>query len=189
MLKRRWWLPILSLFLMLGAAHANESQTMQPSPLLRLITSQPAWLNTSRALTPEELQGRVLLLDFWTYCCINCMHVIPDLAYLEEKFGDKLTVIGVHSAKFQNERDSENIRQAIMRYDIHHAVVNDSDFKVWQGFGVRAWPTFMLINPQGMLAATYSGEGNREAAGHRAGKKQTARLRSQFSRQAGIWRD
>ena len=136
---------------------------MPPPALYRLIASQPAWLNTSRPLAPEDLKGRIILLDFWTYCCINCMHVIPDLHYLEEKFGDKLTVIGIHSAKFKNEQDSENIRSAIVRYGITHPVANDSDFKIWQGFGVRAWPTFILINPDGMMANLYSGEGNREA--------------------------
>jgi len=126
------------------------------------ITQQTGWLNTSRPLKAEDLAGRIILLDFWTYCCINCMHVIPDLHYLEEKFAADLTVIGVHSAKFANERDSENIRQAILRYDIHHPVVNDFDFSTWESFGIRAWPTFVLIGPKGNIEATYSGEGNRK---------------------------
>ncbi|MGB1539985.1 MAG: thioredoxin-like domain-containing protein, partial [Rickettsiales bacterium] len=84
--------------------------------------------------------------------------------YLEEKFGDKLTVIGVHSAKFANEKDTENIRQAMLRYDIEHPVVNDNHFNIWKSFGVHAWPTFVLINPSGHIEAVYSGEGNREAA-------------------------
>ncbi len=98
-----------------------------------MIASHPeGWLNTSRPITAEDLLGRVILLDFWTYCCINCMHVIPDLQYLEGKFGSDITVIGIHSAKFANERDSENIRQAILRYGIHHPVVNDADFSIWK---------------------------------------------------------
>lgn len=121
-----------------------------------------AWLNTSRPLQPEDLQGRVILLDFWTFCCINCMHIVPDLQYLEQKFGDKLTVIGVHSAKFQNEKDTQNIRNAMLRYGIHHPVVNDAEFKIWQKFGVRAWPTLILIRPDGRIANVYSGEGHRE---------------------------
>ena len=126
------------------------------------ITSKAEWLNTSRALTPEDLKGRIILLDFWTFCCINCMHVIPDLHYLEEKFGNKLTVIGVHSAKFTNERDSANIRNAMLRYDIHHPVVNDHDFGIWRAMGAQAWPTFMLIGPDGTIEQTYAGEGHRE---------------------------
>ncbi|HSG71532.1 MAG TPA: thioredoxin-like domain-containing protein, partial [Planctomycetaceae bacterium] len=72
------------------------------------------WLNTSGEITLKDLRGKVVLLDFWTYCCINCMHVLPDLKYLEEKYGKDLVVIGVHSAKFDNEKDSENIREAIV---------------------------------------------------------------------------
>jgi len=121
-----------------------------------------SWLNTSRPLTAEDLQGRIILLDFWTFCCINCIHVIPDLQYLEHEFGEDLTVIGVHSAKFTNEKDSENIRQAIMRYEIEHPVVNDSDFSIWQGFGIRAWPSMVLINPDGRVHKKYSGEGHRQ---------------------------
>lgn len=137
---------------------------MQATNLHTTLASQTGWLNTSRPLTAEDLKGRILLLDFWTYCCINCMHVIPDLKYLEEKFGNDLTVIGVHSAKFKNEKDTENIRSAILRYDLHHPVVNDFDFSIWKKFGVRAWPTFILINPQGTIEQVYSGEGNRAEA-------------------------
>jgi thiol-disulfide isomerase/thioredoxin len=163
---------------------ANAEDTMQVTNLHKTLVSQTGWLNTSRPLKAEDLQGRIILLDFWTYCCINCMHVIPDLKYLEDKFGDDLTVIGVHSAKFANERDTENIKNAILRYDIHHAVVNDFDFSIWKKFGVNAWPTFILINPDGIIEETYSGEGNREAAARDieqlqkkyAGKINTAKL-------------
>lgn len=129
----------------------------------RIITSQTGWLNTSRPLTPDDLKGRIILLDFWTYCCINCLHVIPELQKLEKEFGDDLTVIGVHSAKFKNEKETKNIRQAILRYNIHHPVVNDFDFSIWQQFGIRAWPSLVLINPEGKIQAAYSGEGNTEA--------------------------
>ena len=128
----------------------------------RAIASQSSWLNTSRPLKAEDLKGRIILLDFWTYCCINCIHVMPDLAYLEKTFGENLAVIGVHSAKFTNERDTTNIRNAVLRYEIEHPVVNDSDFSIWQNFAVRAWPTFILINPEGKVEETYSGEGNRD---------------------------
>ena len=126
------------------------------------ITAQDVWLNAERKLTVDDLEGRIILLDFWTFCCINCIHVMPDLHYLEERFGDKLAVIGVHSAKFANEKDTENIRQAILRYNIKHPVVNDHDFGIWQRFGVRAWPTFVLMAPDGRIAQIYSGEGNRD---------------------------
>ncbi|OYW24539.1 MAG: hypothetical protein B7Z55_01850 [Planctomycetales bacterium 12-60-4] len=120
------------------------------------------WLNTSGPITLKDLRGKVVLLDFWTYCCINCMHVLPDLAYLEEKYPDELVVIGVHSAKFDNEKETGNIRKAILRYEIAHPVINDAEMIVWRKFAVRAWPTLVLIDPEGYYCGFVSGEGNRE---------------------------
>jgi thiol-disulfide isomerase/thioredoxin len=117
------------------------------------------WLNTDRPLSLRELRGKVVVLDFWTYCCINCMHIIPDLKKLEQKYANELVVIGVHSAKFEGERETGNIRQAILRYEIEHAVVNDKDMTVWQSFGVRAWPTLIVIDPAGKVVGYMSGEG------------------------------
>ncbi len=116
------------------------------------------WLN-SQPLTLKDLKGKVVLLDFWTYCCINCMHIIPDLKKLEAKYPNELIVIGVHSAKFQNEKDTDNIRNAILRYGITHPVINDNKFKVWSDYGVNAWPTLALIDPEGNLVDEVSGEG------------------------------
>ena len=117
------------------------------------------WLNTDHPLTLKQFQGKFVLLDFWTFCCINCMHVIPDLRRLEEKYPDELVVIGVHSAKFTNEKDSEAIRQAILRYGIKHPVINDKDFRIWGEYGANAWPTLVLINPNGKIIGKHSGEG------------------------------
>lgn len=117
------------------------------------------WLNTERPLSLKDLRGKVVLLDFWTYCCINCMHIIPDLKKLEKKYEKELVVIGVHSAKFTGERQTDNIRQAILRYEIDHPVINDFAMDVWQQYTVRAWPTLMLIDPEGKLLGYLSGEG------------------------------
>jgi DNA-binding beta-propeller fold protein YncE len=117
------------------------------------------WLNTERPLSLRELRGKVVLLDFWTYCCINCMHIIPDLKRLEKKYANEMVVIGVHSAKFTAEQDTDNIRQAILRYGIEHPVVNDRDLEVWRQYGVNAWPTVILIDPAGKLVGYFSGEG------------------------------
>ena len=116
------------------------------------------WLNTDTPIQLADLKGKLVLLDFWTFCCINCMHVIPDLKKLEEKYADELVVIGVHSAKFTNEKGSEAIRQAILRYGIEHPVVNDKDFRIWNSYGVHAWPSFVLINPKGKIIGVHSGE-------------------------------
>ena len=117
------------------------------------------WLNVSRPLTLAELRGKVVLLDFWTYGCINCMHVIPELKRLEEKYADSLVVIGVHSAKFDTEGETENIRRIIQRYELAHPVINDRDFAVWRAYGAEAWPTFVLIDPDGNVLGYHSGEG------------------------------
>lgn len=117
------------------------------------------WLNTDKPIKISDLKGKTVILDFWTYCCINCMHIIPDLKKLEAKYPQELVVIGVHSAKFLTEKDSDNIRQAILRYDIEHPVVNDKDFKIWTKYGANAWPTVVLINPLGDVAGYMSGEG------------------------------
>jgi DNA-binding beta-propeller fold protein YncE len=117
------------------------------------------WLNTERPLSIAELRGKVVLLDFWTYGCINCIHIIPDLKRLEAEYPDELVVIGVHSAKFTNEGDTENIRQIILRYGLEHPVVNDKDFRVWSMWGANSWPTLVLIDPAGNVVGGHSGEG------------------------------
>lgn len=117
------------------------------------------WLNTDAPLSIGQLRGKIVLLDFWTYCCINCMHALEDLKRLERKYPLELVVIGVHSAKFSAEKDTENIRQAVARHGIEHPVVNDSEMRVWQEYAVRAWPTFMLIDPLGKVFGVHSGEG------------------------------
>ena len=116
------------------------------------------WLNMDHPLTLEELRGKVVLLDFWTYCCINCMHVIPELRRLEERYPE-LVVVGVHSAKFENERARDNIASAILRYGIEHPVLVDNDFVLWHAYGISAWPSFVLIDPAGNVAGQASGEG------------------------------
>ncbi len=116
------------------------------------------WLNADRKYAIDDLRGKFVLLDFWTYGCINCIHVIPELKALEEKYPE-LIVIGVHSAKFANERESANIEKAILRYDIKHPVIVDSEFKVWDAYGISAWPSFVLIAPDREVLGKTSGEG------------------------------
>ncbi|MGD9898095.1 MAG: thioredoxin-like domain-containing protein [Calditrichaceae bacterium] len=121
------------------------------------------WINTGRSLSLAELKGKIVLLDFWTYCCINCMHIIPELKYLEEKYADEpFVVIGVHSAKFDNEKDDSNIRQAVLRYNVEHPIVVDQNFEIWQSYGARGWPTLVLLDPEGYVIAHTSGEGQRD---------------------------
>lgn len=117
------------------------------------------WINTDRALTLEELRGKVVLLDFWTYGCINCIHVIPDLQALMAKYEDELVVIGVHSAKFYNESETANIQLIAERYGRTEPIVNDAAFNIWSQYGIRAWPSFILIDPEGNILGRHEGEG------------------------------
>ena len=122
-----------------------------------------AWLNTGKPVKLADLKGKIVLLDFWTLCCINCIHTLPDLAKLEKKYEKELVVIGVHSAKFDNEKNSESIRKAILRYEIRHPVVNDAEMKIWKAFDVSSWPTLILLDTDGRFVAQGSGEGLYEA--------------------------
>jgi thiol-disulfide isomerase/thioredoxin len=121
------------------------------------------WINSGgEALSLGRLKGKVVLLDFWTYGCANCMHVIPDLERLEKKYARELVVIGVHSAKFPNEGKTSQIRKIVQRYELAHPVVNDQFMKVWDSYGVRAWPTLALIDPAGNAVGQVAGEGHHD---------------------------
>jgi thiol-disulfide isomerase/thioredoxin len=134
------------------------------------LTGGRGWLNTDAPLSLEGLRGKVVLLDFWTYGCINCLHIIPDLQRLEEKYAGQLVVVGVHSAKFDNEKETENIRRVVVRYGIEHPVVNDADFRIWDAYAVRAWPTQVLIDPAGYVVGRVAGEGHYAALDQAVGE-------------------
>lgn len=120
------------------------------------------WFN-SPPLTWEKLRGKVVLLDFWTFCCINCMHTLPDIAWLLSKYkGEAVACIGVHSAKFSNEKVGAHVRDAMQRYGVRHPVVNDPEMVMWEALGVRAWPSLALIDPDGQVIELLSGEGHRD---------------------------
>jgi thiol-disulfide isomerase/thioredoxin len=123
------------------------------------------WINTDRPLSLRDLRGRVVVLDFWTFCCINCLRVVEELRELEERFGDRLVVIGVHSPKFPHESDHAAVARAVARHRITHPVLDDPEMETWQQYGVRAWPTLVVIDPEGYVVAMASGEGNGQALG------------------------
>ncbi|KAG0718614.1 NHL repeat-containing protein 2 [Chionoecetes opilio] len=124
------------------------------------------WFNVAHPLTVSgDLQGRITVLDFFTYCCINCMHILPDLEALEALHppsDGEVLVVGVHSAKFENERVSENIVAAMKRYGIHHPVVNDPQAKMWLALAITCWPTLLLLGPSGEPLFVLVGEGHRD---------------------------
>lgn len=121
-----------------------------------------AWLNVASPLALPQLRGKVVLLDFWTYGCVNCMHIQRDLETLAQRFPEELVVIGVHSPKFTNEKATDNLARVLVRYEIEHAVANDAEHRIWRRYGVQAWPTRVIIDPAGNLVGTAMGEGNLE---------------------------
>jgi thiol-disulfide isomerase/thioredoxin len=121
------------------------------------------WLNTGgRSLTLADLRGKIVLLDFWTFACINCLHVLDELRPLEEQYGDVLVIIGVHSPKFEHERDPDALKAAVERYGVRHPVLDDFDMTMWQQYAAKAWPTLAVIDPTGYLVASMAGEGHAE---------------------------
>lgn len=116
------------------------------------------WFNVERPLSLPDLQGRVVILDFWTFCCINCFHLLPTLARIEKSYPHEVAVVGIHSPKFTHERDAEAVRHAIARYDVRHPVVHDPGMELWREYGIRAWPTLVLISPDGYIIGQLSGE-------------------------------
>ena len=123
------------------------------------------WINTEAPLSLAGLRGRVVLLDFWTFCCINCLRVIEELRPLEHRFGAALVIIGVHSPKFPHEGDHRALERAVRRHRIEHPVLDDPDMQTWQRYGVRAWPTLVVIDQDGYVVAHAAGEGNGAALG------------------------
>jgi len=120
------------------------------------------WFNTDQPLTLASQRGKVVILDFWSYCGINCMHVLPDLRYLESKYPETLTVIGIHSPKFENERIPEQLQKAINRHHVRHPVANDPTFQLWRAYGIKAWPSVIFIDPEGYVVGVLRGEGRRK---------------------------
>ncbi|HZW52247.1 MAG TPA: thioredoxin-like domain-containing protein, partial [Rudaea sp.] len=122
------------------------------------------WVNTDTPPNLAALRGRVTLIHFWTFDCVNCRNVLPDLRYLENKYHDGLSIIGVHTPKFEYQRHGEPVLKAVNRNHIRHPVANDPDYLLWQAYGVDSWPTLAVIDAQGQLAALLPGEGRRQEA-------------------------
>jgi thiol-disulfide isomerase/thioredoxin len=119
------------------------------------------WLNTAgREIKLSDLRGKIVLLDFWTFCCINCLHVLDELRPLEDKYADVLVTIGVHSPKFEHERDPVALAAAVQRYGVAHPVLDDPELITWGQYTARAWPTLAVVDPQGYLVASMAGEGH-----------------------------
>jgi len=140
-----------------GGASAPEVPIPAPT-----LDGAVAWLNVAAPIDLSQLRGKVVVLDFWTYGCVNCMHILRDLKTLEQRFPQELVIIGIHSPKFTNEKLTENLKRILVRYEIEHPVANDANHEIWRRYGVQAWPTRVIIDPAGNLVGTAMGEGNLE---------------------------
>ncbi|WP_093799975.1 NHL domain-containing thioredoxin family protein [Streptomyces sp. Wb2n-11] len=128
------------------------------------LIGKGGWLNTGgKDLTLSDLRGRIVILDFWTFCCVNCLHVLDELRELEEKHRDTVVIIGVHSPKFVHEAEHQAVVDAVERYGVHHPVLDDPELATWKQYAVRAWPTLVVIDPEGYVVAQHAGEGHAHA--------------------------
>lgn len=136
-----------------------------PSPRLPRVRASElvgrGWLNTGGAdVTLADLRGKIVVLDFWTFCCVNCLHVLDELRELEEAHRDEVVIVGVHSPKFVHEADPVALAAAVDRYEVRHPVLDDPDLVTWSAYTARAWPTLVVIDPEGYVVAHMAGEGH-----------------------------
>ncbi|MFJ4920409.1 NHL domain-containing thioredoxin family protein [Streptomyces sp. NPDC088725] len=128
------------------------------------LIGQGSWLNTGDvSYTLADLRGRIVIIDFWSFCCINCLHVLDELRELEEKHRDTVVIVGIHSPKFVHEAEHQSVVDAVERYEVHHPVLNDPELATWKQYAVRAWPTLVVVDPEGYIVAQHAGEGHAHA--------------------------
>ncbi|WP_328398652.1 redoxin domain-containing protein [Streptomyces sp. NBC_00390] len=148
---------------------AASAPTPAPAPRRARVRApeligKGGWLNTGgKELTLTDLRGKCVVIDFWTFCCVNCLHVLDELRELEEKHRDTVVIIGVHSPKFVHEADHQAVVDAVERYQVHHPVLDDPELATWKQYAVRAWPTLVVIDPEGYVVAQHAGEGHAHA--------------------------
>ena len=116
------------------------------------------WLNVSRPLTLNDLKGRVVVLDFWTYGCINCLHANAILKKIKHQYGDQLLIISIHTPKFENEKNIQTLRKNIRRFEMQHPVVNDTEYLLAKKYHVNAWPSFVVLNKKTEIMGKTVGE-------------------------------
>ncbi len=128
------------------------------------------WINSDHPLHIKDLRGRIVIIHFWTFCCINCMHALAQLRELETTFPGELTVVSVHTAKFPNEKLTESVRDAVLRYSIDHPVVNDRNQHLWQQYAIKAWPTLVFVDPENRVIARHEANLTRKLERHCLGR-------------------
>lgn len=141
------------------APRASHARVRAPE-----LAGEGGWLNTGgEQLDLAGLRGRIVVLDFWTFCCVNCLHVLDELRELEERHRDTVVIVGVHSPKFAHEAEHQAVVDAVERYQVAHPVLDDPRLATWKQYAVRAWPTLVVIDPEGYVVAQHAGEGHAHA--------------------------
>lgn len=167
--NRYAWLLFLLLTLLSAACDSQQPTSSQGSSEQKKTRVSPpaiefppglAWLNVEKPLRLADLKGKVVILDFWTYGCINCLHVADELRIIEQKYPRNVAVVSVHTPKFDNEKNLETLRENVLRYDLEHPVINDTDYLIARAYGMRAWPTLIVIDPAGRVLGRLEGEKN-----------------------------
>ncbi|MBN3564890.1 redoxin family protein [Aliamphritea spongicola] len=150
---------LLAFGVLMLSSVAQAAQLKQPVPAPALTQTDPlAWLN-SPPLSLEDLRGKVVLLDFWTFDCWNCYRSFPWLNSLEETFADDdFIVLGIHTPEFEHEKVRDNVAEKIAEFKLHHPVMMDNDFAYWRAMGNRYWPAFYILDKQGQVRSVYIGE-------------------------------
>ncbi|MFJ8488869.1 NHL domain-containing thioredoxin family protein [Streptomyces sp. NPDC094038] len=128
------------------------------------LVGKGGWINTGdKKLSLAGLRGRIVIVDFWTFCCVNCLHVLDELRELEERHRETVVIVGVHSPKFVHEAEHRAVVDAVERYGVEHPVLDDPELATWKQYAVRAWPTLVVIDPEGYVVAQHAGEGHAHA--------------------------
>ncbi len=175
--RRNLLIGIIVGVLIVGASVAATGFTRRLLSPFRMITAHKSlnlstapeltpgdWIN-SEALTLKDLRGRVVLIDFWTFGCINCRNTLPFIKRWDDRYREKgLAVIGVHSPEFDFERKVENLRSEVDSLGIRYPVVSDNDYRTWDAYNVAAWPTIFLLDKQGRIRWRHVGEGGYDEA-------------------------
>jgi thiol-disulfide isomerase/thioredoxin len=145
-----------------NAADSSTTDQFNKRTTAPEFTGIDKWLN-SDPLTIQQLRGKVVLVDFWTYTCINCIHVLPYVKSWNQKYrGQGLVVVGVHTPEYPFERDTDKVKAAIKRFDISYPVAQDNSYATWRAYDNQYWPAFYLVDKKGHVVYTHFGEGDYE---------------------------
>ncbi len=159
-LRRAGFVSVLMLILfgLAGFAVTREGRAAAGAAAPEIARPGLQWFNVANPVTIASLRGRIVILDFWTEGCINCIHIIPILRGIEQKYPEQVAVIGVHSPKFAEEKRAGSVKDAIERYEIRHPIVHDPEMTIWQAYGIQAWPTLVVIGADGNIIGQIAGE-------------------------------